>query len=120
MDIRAIFHISKLDFMNYKTQQFNLYCQKYSYEYYVPQSVFQENKPLQNWYTAQWNAFAENWEKEYKVYIDEKVNAPFLMFQYYDEDVAKEILKFYPKVILKEIRNEHYNELKIKNITSAN
>jgi hypothetical protein len=112
MEIYKLLEINKIDFINFQTQQFNLFCELYAKEYFVPERVFQTNEMLFNWYCNMWKTACFRFQKDVETYVKEGIKDAKSYTSLF-RDAVLEIPKHYPGAILEEITKKHYKSLKI-------
>lgn len=114
VNIHQLLGLNKLQYLNYTTFQFNLWCEALSNMFFVPVRELQTNAILWNWYVAKWQEkVVIPFLKDNEAYIMADVMAPEVYWQLFKDAVANMngTKTFYPGPIVKKIRNDHFKNI---------
>lgn len=114
LTIHRLIGLNKLQYLNYTTFQYNLWCEVLSYIFHVPVRELQANMPLWNWFNKKWElSIVAPFLEENKDYILAGVEHAE-SFRGLFQDKVNYIFgpnPNYPGPIIKTIREQHYKNL---------
>lgn len=111
--IAKLLEVSKLDFVNYQTQEYSIWCVQYAQKNFIPSRLLDTNEGLFNWYCANWEVRLKAFLDEHKDYIDAGVIDAEAYFDLFKDAVPLALLEVYPTTLLEKIKKQHYETIGI-------
>lgn len=112
--IHLIIGLNKLQYLNYQTFQYNLWCEVLSNKFYVPVRELQPNTLLWNWFCSKWESTVVTpFLEENEVYISAGIEEPESYWQLFHSKISALVgcQPVYPGPIIKAIKKQHYKNL---------
>lgn len=113
MIIAKLLGVSKLDFVNYQTQEFSIWCVMHAKKNFIPSRLLDTNEGLFNWYCGNWEVRLNTFLDEHKDYIDAGVVNSDVYLDLFNDAVPLALQKVYPTTLLEEIKKQHYETIGI-------
>ena len=117
IDITKVLGVTKLTYLNYRTEEFNLWCVNMAEIYVIPIRVLQESNKLYTWYCQNWDARIEGvFLVEVQDFIEQGVVAPEHYLSIFKDIVISPygLKRIYPSTILKQLKQAYYEKNAIK------
>lgn len=111
--VAKLIGVSKLDFVNYQSQEYADWCVAYAKKNFIPSRLLDTNEALFNWYCANWNNKLKLFLNDHKDFIDAGVVDNDAYFHLFDDYVPKALLEIYPITLLERIKKHHYETIGI-------
>jgi len=125
INIAQVLGINKLEYLNYRADQFNIWCTMVAEGIYLPKRILQESTSLYNWYCKTWdNQITYFFLPDTQVYLIAKIKDALAYQSLFTSEVVTPIQKIYPSAIIDQLKKEHYAKVnslsKNKAIASSN
>lgn len=111
--ISKLIGVSKLDFVNYQSQEYANWCVTYAQKNFIPSRLLDINEALFNWYCLNWDNKLKLFLNENKDYIEAGVVDEDSYFRLFYDCVPKSLLLVYPTTIIERIKKQHYETIGI-------
>lgn len=113
MKIAKLLGVTKLDVVNYQSQEFSIWCVTYAKKNLIPSRLLDVNEPLFNWYCANWETKLHNFLDQHLDYIDAGIEEPDVYLDLFHNEVPLALLGMYPATLIEAIKKKHYETIGI-------
>lgn len=112
LKITNILGINKLEYLNYKTDQFNSWCTNAAEGIYIPKIDLQTNAALLAWFSYEWDKQINYFYlPDIKEYLEANIVDPEAYQKLFVCEVVTPIQKVYPSAIIDRLKKAHYAKI---------